>query len=479
MDSLDSPPVVLLRSPNSPTVVLRVAFRTGSAADPAGKEGLAQLAASLVAKGGSKSLSYRELLERFYPMAASLEAVCDKELTTFVGEVPSEKLEEFYPLMIEVLTSPRLDPKDFQRIRQDQLNHLENTLRGNNDEALGKWTLQTALYQGHPYGHVEEGTVRGVKGLVLEDVRSFVRERYTRENLLLGIAGGFPLGFGRRVSKDLEALPEGGTPLPALLGTRSPEGREFLIVEKDAPATAISMGFPIQVSRRDPDYYALLVANSAFGEHRTFNGRLMVRMRGLRGLNYGDYSYIENFLQDGGTTFVRPGIPRRQQYFSIWIRPVPHDKRLFAIRQAVRELDLLVEKGLAPEEFEATKKFVLNYSKLWVQTNARRLGFEMDGRIYGTRSQIDEIQERVPKLTLGEVNAAIRRHLQGKNLLIAVVTKGAEALKEQILSGAPSPLAYDTEGTAPEILEEDKLIEVYPLGVSRPISIRPVGEMFE
>ena len=80
------------------------------------------------------------------------------------------------------------------------------------------------------------------------------------------------------------------------------------IVEKPADATAISIGFPIDVTRRDDDFYALAVANSYLGEHRTFNGKLMQDLRGKRGLNYGDYSYIEDFIQEGMST-----VPRAEQ----------------------------------------------------------------------------------------------------------------------------------------------------------------------
>ena len=56
------------------------------------------------------------------------------------------------------------------------------------------------------------------------------------------------------------------------------------------------------------------VTDSYFGEHRTFSGLLMNKMRGDRGLNYGDYAYIESFIQDGGSRFPVPNIPRRQQF---------------------------------------------------------------------------------------------------------------------------------------------------------------------
>ena len=46
-------------------------------------------------------------------------------------------------------------------------------------------------------------------------------------------------------------------------------------------------------------------------------------------------------------TFPVPNNPRRQQYFSIWIRPVPADKAVFALRAALWELDRLVENGMS------------------------------------------------------------------------------------------------------------------------------------
>src|SRR5262249_8172368 len=149
---------------------------------------------------------------------------------------------------------------------------------------------------------------------------------------------------------------------------RQPQGLEITIVEKPADATAISIGFPLDLTRRDDEFYALAVANSYLGEHRTFNGKLMQDLRGKRGLNYGDYSYIEDFIQEGGSTSPVPNMPGRQQAFSLWIRPVPPDKSAFALRAALWELDRLVRQGMSAQEFEATRAFLLNYSKLWVQT---------------------------------------------------------------------------------------------------------------
>ncbi len=145
------------------------------------------------------------------------------------------------------------------------------------------------------------------------------------------------------------------------------------------------------------------------------------------------------------------------------------------------ELDRLVRNGLAPDEFEATRSFLLSYGRLWTQTASRRLGYEMDGKFYGKASLVDELQKRLPRMTVEDVNAAIRRHLQAKSAHVAVVAdeEGAQAFAEAFKTNAPSPITYATE-TRPEVLEEDKAIAAFPLPVNAAqVTIVPATEMFE
>jgi zinc protease len=468
----------LLQSPTNPLVALRVVLRAGSQSDPAGKEGLAALTAAMVAEGGTKSLTYDQLLEAFYPIAASVDGACHKEVTVFSGTIHRDNLAAYIPLLTEMITEPRFDPEDFERLRNEAIDYVTKTLRGNNDEELGKWTLQVELYKDHPYGHPDRGTARGLQAITLDDVKAFHRRHYTREAVQYGLAGGFDSSSPKSVAGQVGKLPSEELHIPALPTPRMPKGLDVTIVEKPAEATAISMGFPIDVTRRDDDFYALAVANSYLGEHRTFNGKLMQDLRGKRGLNYGDYSYLEDFIQEGGSTFPIPNNPRRQANFSIWIRPVPPDKSVFALRAALWELDRLVERGMSPEDFEAARTFVLNYSKLWVQTLSRRLGYAIDGEFFDRKDLVTELAERLPKLTVGQVNAAVRKHLKTDGIKVAIVAKDAARLGELLSSGKPTPITYDTQGTPEDVLAEDKQIASFPL---KDVSVRvvPVERMFE
>jgi zinc protease len=468
----------LLPSPSNPLVALRVVLRAGAQSDPPGKEGLAALTAAMVAEGGTKSLSYDQLLEAFYPMAAMVAGACHKEVTVFSGTVHRDNLEAYIPLVTEMITRPRFAPEDFERLRNEALDYVTKSLRGNNDEELGKWTLQVELYKGHPYGHPDHGTAQGLKAITLDDVQDFHRRHYTREALNLGLAGGFNDAAPGLLESEFNKLPSAALDIPALPAPHVPKGLEVTIVEKPADATAISLGFPIDVTRRDDDFYALAVANSYLGEHRTFNGKLMQDLRGKRGLNYGDYSYIEDFVQEGMSTFPIPNNPRRQACFSIWVRPVPPDKSVFALRAALWELDRLIERGISPQEFEASRTFLVNYSKLWVQTLSRRLGYAIDGEFYGRKDLVAELAQQLPKLTVDQVNSAVRKHLRTSGIKVAIVARDAAGLRELLGSGKPTPLTYDTHGTPDDVMAEDKQIAAFPL---KNLSVRivPVDQIFE
>ncbi|MFO0985456.1 MAG: pitrilysin family protein [Planctomycetota bacterium] len=467
---------VLLPSQSSPLIAFRILFRLGAINDPAGKQGLNALTAAMLAQGGTRELSYQQIIDKLYPMSAAIESSTDKEMTVFAGEVHKDHAEAFFKILSDLIIAPRFDPEDFKRNQEMAINYLESTLRGNDDENLGKQALSAMIFRGHPYGYPSIGTVKGLQGITLDDVKQYYAQHYRRGNVVVGLAGGYSDAFLNRVRSVLASLPAGTTPRVELEAPPLPSGLEVELIEKPCIATAVSIGFPIDVTRADHDFFALMVANSYFGEHRTFNGVLMQHMRGLRGMNYGDYSYIENFEEQPGTVFPEPNNARRQQIFSIWIRPVAHRNRHFAIRQAMRELQILCERGLTDADFQATRQFLLNYTRLWAQRLSARLGYKLDSKYYGLDDFLARVQSELPKLTAQDVNRAIKQHLQFQNACIAVVTQHADEFAQELVANKPSPIEYQ-ETTPPAVLEEDKLIERYDLKITR-TSVLPAFQMF-
>ncbi len=470
--------VTEIRSENSPLISFRIVLRAGSINDWKGHEGINALTAILIANGGTKSLTYQDVVAKTYPWASSISVAPEKEITTFVGQVHRDHLDEFYALFSDLLLKPRFDPDDFTRNKDDAMNALEKGLRGTDDENLGKEAFLISLFKNHPYG-TAGATVQGLKATTLDDVKAYYKQMYTTGRIWIGIAGGYPTGLVAKMKRDFSTLPDGKFEPVPLPEATMPQGLEIDIVQKPARASAISIGHPIPLTRKDKDFYPLMVANSYFGEHRTFNGVLQNSLRGDRGLNYGNYSYVERFIGGLGKPFPDVNTPVRQQYFSIWLRPVQPENAHFAVRNAMFELEKFVDKGMSKEDFEETRKFVANYSKLWVQTLDRRLGYKMDSEFYGTDYYIDRIEKELKTMTVDDVNNAIKKYISPKNLKVAIVSSDAQGLLTKMLANDPSPIKYNSP-VAQRIMNDDKTIATLPLGINKEKSrVVPVEQLFE
>ena len=166
-----APIASVLEPSQSPLVSFRLLFMTGAASDPAGKEGVAALTAAMLSEGGSRAMPYEQIVEAFYPMAAGFGSQVDKEMTVFSGTTHVDNLDKYYGLVRDMLLDPGFREDDFTRIREDTINYLKVSLRGNNDEELGKEALYNSIYKGHPYGHNNVGTVESLQKLTLDECR--------------------------------------------------------------------------------------------------------------------------------------------------------------------------------------------------------------------------------------------------------------------------------------------------------------------
>lgn len=468
---------VELPSPGSPLVAVRLMFRAGSIDDPPGKEGLAALTALMLGQAGTAKRGYAELLEALYPMAAGIDAATDREVTVISGETHVDNLDAYTDLLVEAVSEPAFAAADFERNKDQLLSFLTSTLRAGNDELLGLEALQQEIFDRHPYGHAPAGTVAGLAAIGLDDVKAFHRERFTRAGLLLGVAGGYPEDYPAKLRAKLAGLPAGEAGSRELPPAPRPDGRRFTLIEKEAASVGIHLGYALPLTRADADYYPLMVANSFLGEHRTFNGLLMNELRGERGLNYGDYSYIEHYALPPFTSRPTPNVPRRQQYFSVWIRPVVPETAHFALRAALHFVGQTIERGLTEDEFALARDFLVSYSKLWAQTLSERLGIHMDSRFYAMPYWIDEIERRLAGLSAEQVNAAMRKYLQTESYEAVMVLGGARATAAALFADQPSPIEYGSE-VPEEVLETDRAIVALAVEPTA-VEIVPVAKMFE
>ncbi|MDP4196578.1 MAG: pitrilysin family protein, partial [Bacteroidota bacterium] len=436
--------VVELKMPNSNKVIIKLMFRNGSICDPKGKEGLTYATTNSVSQGGTKDLSYNQIQDKIFPWAASYYATVDKEVSIFTFSVHKDFLKDFYPIIKGLILSPAFNEADFNRVKTNQQNFVDQVIRASSDEEYSKKALEDLLFRGTNYQHKKEGISSGVKNISLEDVKEHYKKFFTKNNLTIGIAGNYSDSFLSELKKDMSTLPDIKPEIPVPGKANTPDGINVEIIAKDdAFGSAIFTGLPMNLTRKDDDFAALMVANSFLGEHRKSYALLYKKLRETRSMNYGDYSYIE-WYDNGGQNMLPPaGVPRSSNYFAIWIRPVQIAKQLkvqykelsdinighahFALRMALREVDNLIKNGMTKEDFEATRTFLRSYIKLYVQTPSSQLGYLLDSKFYGRNDYVNTMDQLLSKLTLEDVNKAIKKYWSIDNMFVTIVTDKSEA----------------------------------------------------
>jgi zinc protease len=230
---------ILLPSPQSPLIALRVTFDAGSIYDPPGRNGWAALTASMISDAGTAKRTYTELGEALYPLAVAIRGWTDREISVFSAQVHRERLDELTDVFVEVLLEPGFREEDFERNREQLLGTLTSTLRSGNDELLGLEMIQQAVFAGHPYGHASQGTVEGLAAVTLDDVKTFYRDHYVRSSAMLGIAGGYPEGYDRsalfpREAPDASRCRHRRSPavVASLSFARRPEPSDFISLSR-------------------------------------------------------------------------------------------------------------------------------------------------------------------------------------------------------------------------------------------------------
>jgi zinc protease len=411
-------------------------------------------------------------------MAATFSAQVDKELTTFTARVHRETWKPFADLALPLLTDPGLREEDFERLRDAQLNALTQDLRSNNEEELGKERLQWNVFAGSRVAHPVLGTEAGLKAATIDDVRQFIARHYVQAALSVGAAGDVPSAFLSRVRAATGTLPAGArAPAPAVTVRRA-SGLRVEIIQKDTRAIAMSLGHPIAVTRSHPDFAALWLARTWLGEHRSSVSHLYQRIREIRGLNYGDYAYIEAFPGGMFMFFPDANRPRHHQLFEIWIRPVPPEAAVMTLRLALHELDHLVSNGLTEAQFVSTRDYLVKSLPLLTATQDHRLGYALDARWHGTGDFTSDMRSQLKKLRATDVNEAIRRHLSARDLDVVMIAPDAEGLRKALASDAPTTLTYDAPKPA-ELVAEDKMIGARRLGIrAADVRITPVSDVF-
>jgi zinc protease len=341
--------VVVAERAGVPLAAVRLVVRGGASLDPAGRSGLAHLAA-LVARRGTRRRTGPEIDLAVESLGAELGPGVDEDAAYLGLSAPSEVLPRCLDLLADVAISPSFPAAEVRRLRRKEIAALAHDL--DEPAVVADRAMLEATFGDHPYGHPPEGRVRDLSRTSRADVTRFHARAYRPSAALLVVVGKVDAEqvlalvrrrFGRWRGDDGPVAP---VPAPA------PPVTSVVVVDKpDVTQTQVriaSAGFP----RRSPDYYPGVVASALLGGG--FTSRLVEAIRVNRGLSYGVRS---RFVTSGsGGIFFVSTFTKVETTAEI-------------VQVTLDETARFCDEGPRPDELERTRSYLCGLFPLTLETH--------------------------------------------------------------------------------------------------------------
>ncbi|NIA71169.1 insulinase family protein [Pelagibius litoralis] len=344
----------LVEDHSNPIIALELAFRGGASLDPATKPGLAYMVSTLIDEGAGPldSQSFQGALDDL-----SINLRFQAGLDGFNGSLSTltENSGRAFELLRLALTAPRFDPEPVERIRSQILSRLSR--EAEDPDVIAGRTLRRLMFQEHPYARPTRGTEASIAAITSDDLHGFVRARFGRDELFVGVVGDItPEALKTVLDQTFLPLPVKAEPFSVAEAAVQSAG-DLVVIEKNIPQSVVSLG-QAGIKRDDPDYYAAYVVNHVLGGGG-FSSRLVEEVREKRGLAYSVYSYLGPL--DHGA-LVGGGVATQNERVG---------ESLDLIRA---EWARMADEGPSAEELEQAKRFL---------TGSFPLRFSSSGNIAG------------------------------------------------------------------------------------------------
>lgn len=406
----------------------------GSTADPPGKLGLAAFSADLLDEGAA-DLTPLAIAEEQDRLGAEIHAFADADSAGVVMRTLEKTLDPTIELLAKILTRPRFDAKELERVRGDRLTALAQ--RRDRPREVANLMLAGELYGPHSrYGHPVAGYSESLRAITLEDVRGFYARRWDPAKMTVVVAGDVTAAA---VAAKLERAFAGwkaAPPPPAGKPTSlsSSEAGELNKAFGVAPARLLVADRPgaaqsdvrvglVGPARSDPRYFAFEVLRTTLGDG--FTSRLTQRLREQLGITYSIGAGMD-WRREPGTFSIGSAL----------VTP--------ATAQGLREILAIVRdlgrRDVPRAELEKSKQNMIRALPAELETNLAITGaFSTLVELGLPRDWYAHYAAGVRKVTAAQVRQAAKALLPESKLIISLVGDLAkiEAGLAELSLGAP------------------------------------------
>jgi predicted Zn-dependent peptidase len=366
-------------------------------------------AAQEKARAQVESNEFTRLLEQ--AGAQGLNASTGVDFTTYYYSLPSNRLE-----LWALLEGSRMAFPVFREFYREREVVIEERRMRYESSPIGRLFLESiqSMYQAHPYGFGGIGHTSDLQTFDRAEGEAFYRRHYVAKNMCIAIVGDVTLAEVKRVAETYFA-DLSPAPAPPPLDTVEPEQKaERRILMEDSAQPFIIVGWHVPAGT-DPTFpaYEALASLLGGGDFARLNKALVkerkiaVQLQAFAGL---------------------PGL-KYPTMLGLFIVPAAGQDAEAVEREAYAVIDeIIASKPFTNEELDGWK----------VRSRAGAIGqAELNGSLaaalveaqvlHGDWRAFFRAQERIQKLTVDDVMAAMKRSLHRTNRTAALIVPPAAA----------------------------------------------------
>ena len=424
-----------------PLIDLTVHIRGGSYLDPMGKEGLAALTGSLMARGGIPSKPADELDEELEFLAARFSS----SLTGLNGSVSlnllSKDVDRGFQILRAILAAPSFQEGKLA-LRKTQI--LQGLKQRNDNSSSIESRERAHLGYGGEFWFNRHVTAASIESIRREDLLAFHHKWVHPKNFIVSVSGDFDRDeMLRRLDEVFVRWPHEGDKAPAVPQKIKYGKPGVYIINKDVNQGRVSIIMP-GIRWDDPDYYTIQVMNDILGGGG-FTSRITNRVRSDEGLAYSARSAFPG----GG-------------YYPIVFRAGFQSKSrtvAYATSIVLEEIKRIKDEPVTLEELVTAKKsftdtFPNNFSSP-VQVVSQFAEDEMIGRFANQPDYWAQYRDRIEAVDIQAVQFVAKRRMDLAKVIVLIVGQ-----KDEILKGHPDhPVRLErlTRGGVKELPMRDPL----------------------
>jgi predicted Zn-dependent peptidase len=209
-------------------------------------------------------------------------------------------------LLAELVGVPRFELEAFERLRKLRLDRLAQLREV--PSAIADRAFAHVLYRDQPYGHLPFGTESAVRGLTRDEIVARHAHAYRPSQAVVILAGDathaeFEQMAGEAFG-DWKAVGTVG-PQPECMHHGESKRASLVVMDRSQAAQSELRIGHVAVARNTPDYFPLLVMNTALGGQ--FTSRINLNLREGKGYTYGARSAFE-FRREPGPFSVQTSV---------------------------------------------------------------------------------------------------------------------------------------------------------------------------